>query len=191
MQRRSRSGRPTGRGDPRLVADRICRRRIVRGRHRSIQAHSGATQEQQQSELTAVEGEIRKTEDTTERYLLAFEKGTLTEDACSDRMRALGGKLADLRNRRIDIDQAFNATDAQTPSESELADLRSIIGGAIKGGDIKDPKRLVRALVHQVRVHNRMKIIPVFRMPEPQFDGVRVLSRKVGVTGLEPVTSAV
>jgi site-specific DNA recombinase len=156
----------------------------------AFKRNSGATQEQQKSELTAVGGEIRKTEEAIERYLLAFENGTLTEDTCSERMRALGGKLADLRNRRIDIEDSVKATDAQAPSVNELADLRSMIGDAIKEGDTKDQKRLVQALVHEVRVHDRTKIIPVFRMPEPQADGVRVLSRKVGAEGLEPPTSA-
>ncbi len=65
-------------------------------------ARSRATtiHEQHQNELAKVEAELRKTEGAVERYLLAFESGTLPEAQCGERVRRLGATAAELRFRR-------------------------------------------------------------------------------------------
>jgi delta-aminolevulinic acid dehydratase/porphobilinogen synthase len=53
-------------------------------------------------------------------------------------------------------------------------------------------KALVQALVHEIRVEGRDAIIPTFRVPTTgQDQKVRTLPGLVGVTGFEPVASAV
>src|SRR6266536_4222738 len=56
-----------------------------------------ALRDQHQAELSAVTTEIARAEAAIERYLDAFEAGSLPEDQCGQRVQRLGGKIAELR----------------------------------------------------------------------------------------------
>ena len=45
-------------------------------------------------------------------------------------------------------------------------------------------KELLRLLIKEIRVHNRRRIVPTYRVPA----AVGGIPRNVGATGLEPVT---
>jgi hypothetical protein len=63
---------------------------------------------------------------------------------------------------------------------------------AVAEGSAAPIKVLLRALIHQIRVHNREAIHPIFRVPVgvdlAGDDAVRAPSRSVGAEGLEPPT---
>src|SRR6266571_4111318 len=75
-------------------------------------------------ELSVVNGELAKTEAAIERYLLAFEAGSLPEAVCGERVRNLGTKAGELRARRIELE--YEVLDAETPTitRRELAKVR-------------------------------------------------------------------
>lgn len=56
--------------------------------------------QQRRDELTATDAELAKTEAAVDRYMHAFENGTLTEDMFAERVRELGRKAQALRGRR-------------------------------------------------------------------------------------------
>jgi hypothetical protein len=60
-------------------------------------------QAQYQEQLAMVDGEIRRNEQAVERYLLAFEAGTLQAEVCGDRVRVLAQATAGLRSRREEL----------------------------------------------------------------------------------------
>jgi hypothetical protein len=74
-----------------------------------------------------VDAELRKTEEAVERYLLAFEAGTLPEAQCGERVRSLGAKAADLRARREELRALLDESQLSAPTEQELADARAEI----------------------------------------------------------------
>src|SRR6266496_5164951 len=62
-----------------------------------------ALRHQHQAELSAVTTEIARAEAAIERYLDAFEAGSLPEDQCGQRVQRLGGKIAELRVRHDEL----------------------------------------------------------------------------------------
>jgi len=70
-----------------------------------------------------------------ERHLLAFEAGSLPEAQCGERIRTLGAKIAELRDRRTELADALDSTDRQPPSAQQIANTRLQVLAAIKGTD--------------------------------------------------------
>lgn len=107
---------------------------------------------QREAELQAVDTEPRKTEDTIERYLLAFETGTLTDVQCGERLESLSSRAAELRSRK---DAVLDMQDGRTicqPSDNALTALRQRIADEVRCGDTMRKKAPVQALVHELRV---------------------------------------
>lgn len=67
---------------------------------RRAKTRGGAGRERVAAELATVVGELARIEAAIERYLSAFERGTLAETTCGERVRALGARAAELRGRR-------------------------------------------------------------------------------------------
>jgi site-specific DNA recombinase len=157
-------------------------------------AAKGATEQRQEreSELAAVASEIAKCESSIERYFLAFENGTMPEARCAARVNALGDRAAQLRARHADLLEQLNGPQPEAPSEDVLAAIRQHVAHVMEHGPDSQRKAVMQALVGEVRVHSRDHIVPTFYVPEDS-DPAKVLMPDgiVGVTGLEPVTSAV
>ena len=77
------------------------------------------------------------------------------------------------------------ATQADTaPATTNLDALADEVDQIIAHEHPEQAKELLRLLIKEVRVHNRRRIIPTYRIPA----AVRAIPSKVGGTGLEPVT---
>ena len=141
------------------------------------------------TELEAVEAELRKGDDAIERYLLAFEAGTLPEATCSKRLDAIAERAVELRARRVDLSAALE-DEPRAPSEAQVAKVRKLILKAMTDGNMAERKVLMNALVHEVTVTSRADVVPVFRFPTPLLaDGkVRPLARSALPAGFEPAT---
>lgn len=70
---------------------------------------------------------------TIERYLLAFEAGTLPEDQCGARISNLGVKTAELHDRRAQLFGALDAPVPQPPTAEELDELRVDLSQGLEG----------------------------------------------------------
>ncbi|MGH3665374.1 MAG: recombinase family protein [Egibacteraceae bacterium] len=126
------------------------------------------------------------------RYLLAFETGDLPQAQCGERIRTLGVKIADLRDRRAELADALQDQQVRAPTPELLAKVRARVKRTIDGGPNPGRKPVIEELVHQVRVAARDDIEPWFRVPSdsPETE-VRMHIGSVGPTGFEPVTSRV
>jgi site-specific DNA recombinase len=133
-------------------------------------------------QLVAVETDIRKTEESLERYFLAFEARAMTEAACAGRVEALTKKLSDLRCDRTGLQ---NAIDLEEPVESreQIEEVLAEIRLMITDGTREDHKTLTQNLVGYTAVEGRHSIKPWFIAPTQK---VRVLSRVVRLAGIEP-----
>ncbi len=156
---------------------------VAGARNRAMAIH-----DQQEAELAKIEAELRKTEEAVERYLLAFEAGTLPEAQCGERVRTLTAKAADLRVRREELVVLLDESRLQAPTEQELADARAEIRKVRANGDAPARKAVLQNLVHEVRADSRQVITPTFRVPTPTpvEAKVRKLSGSVRARGLEP-----
>jgi DNA-binding transcriptional MerR regulator len=80
-----------------------------------------------------------------ERYLGAFEAGTLPEAQCGKRVQALGAKVADLQAREVELQQALAASATQElPAPADLAELASQLRQVIEHAPSR-PRRASRS----------------------------------------------
>ena len=143
-----------------------------------------------QGELAAIDAELAKVEAGIDRYLRAFETGTMPETVCGERVKALGTQSTALRARREQLADEMEDADLTAPTPEELSVLRERVAEAVSKGSSGPVKTLLQALIHEIRVDSRDAIHPTFRVPvggghHPE-DAVRAPSRLVGAEGLEP-----
>jgi site-specific DNA recombinase len=153
----------------RVSADAAARRQADRAQH--------------ERELNIVDADIAKTDQAIERYLLAFEAGTLPDTQCGPRIRDLGAKLVDLQDRRTQLQELLDSPQPAAPTAEQLAQARQHIRDAIDNGDEKHRKHLLQAVIAKIRVESREHITPVYRVPHAQqVDTVRAPETLVGPT---------
>ena len=118
-----------------------------------------------EQELDVVDAGIEKAEDAIERYLSVFEAGTLSEAQCGKRIEGLAAKVRDLRSRREELVAAVEHASANAPDPGEIAPMRHHIAHALAYGAVPARKALLQALVHEIRVESRDRVVPWFRVP--------------------------
>jgi len=156
-------------------------------------ARLGAQREQHQAELATIDAELRRTEAAIKRYMLAFEDGTLDPRTFAPRIKQLAATSDELEARRADLHDTLQRVEAETPDQRTITRLRQRIRDAIQQDTVAAKKNLLHLLIHQIEVHSRDQVIPTFRVPfnADQDQQVRTQPGMVGVTGFEPVASAV
>ena len=142
----------------------------------------------------ATDAKIAKVERSIERYLRAFESGTMPEAVCGERLNALGGEATLLRARREELAEVLEADAPQSPSPDQLARLRKAAEQTLAKGSLTKRRALLALLVQEIRVHGRDRIDPVFRVPTngAELDPAKVRTDigSVGAAGLEPAAFA-
>jgi site-specific DNA recombinase len=147
---------------------------------RAARRRAKAQQANHTQELAFIDAEATKAEEATERYLGAFEAGTLSESQCGARLQKLGTKVADLRARREELLAAIEQASATAPSADELSALRDQIAHALANGSVPARKALLQSLVHEIRVDSRNRVVPWFRVPGGADPKVRALGGWAG-----------
>lgn len=82
------------------------------------------------AELASVEADLKKGEDAIERYLLASEAGTLSDDMCRKRLDTIASRASDLRARRSQLLLAID-DEPEAPTPAHLTALRVRIEKAL------------------------------------------------------------
>ena len=139
-------------------------------------------------ELAVIDAGITKAEDAIERYLSAFEAGTLSEVQCGERLEQLAAKVSDLRARREELVAAMEHAASRAPDAGEIAAMRRHIAQALNDGAVPAHKALLQALVHEIRVEGRdprRTVVPRARGRGPE--GSRPLARSAPSAGAGPV----
>jgi site-specific DNA recombinase len=170
-----------------LIGDAIA---AARASHAA--AHRGGS-----AELAATEHELARTGAATDRYLAAFENGTLHPEDLADRLAALNARTRQLTARRDELASQLDAEPVLPPSAT-LIEVANQIDQIIASGTHSQRKALIEALVAQVKITGPGRIVPVFRIPQPtdtehsetssKVSGVRAMTNLVGRLGLEPTT---
>jgi site-specific DNA recombinase len=180
------------------LLDTFARTDLAQQATRAIRSQAAGARDRAEGELAAIRTEIDQAEAAIERYLGAFEAGTLPEAQCGKRVQALGAKLADLQARELELQQALAASATQEPpTPADLDELASQLRQVIEHAPVTAKKALAQQLVHEIRVASRDDIRPIFRIPtrhEPspgEGEKVRKLVGSVPLAGLEPATCCV
>lgn len=148
--------------------------------------HTERERPQLEDQLASTRAEIRRLETKLERYFEAFEDGQLSAVLCQERVRAHRDRVEALREQEAELTRRL-ATQAHRPAGgAALAGLAEQLDQILATESPEQAKELLRLLVKEVRVHNRRRIVPTYRIPA----AVRAIPRKVGGTGLEPASPA-
>ena len=145
---------------------------------------------------------MTKTGAAIDRYLAAFERGTMEEELVADRLVELRTTTKQLRSRRDELTLALD-DEPTAPEEDILVQIANWITEIITTGSHNKRKALVEALVARVIVTGPDRLRPVFRIPHTiNHNGaasavpaetapkgtVRTMTNLVGRLGLEPRT---
>jgi len=119
------------------------------------------------AELAAIDTELTTTNAAIDRYLTAFERGTLTEDLVADRLAELRAQTTQLRIRRDALTLALDA-EPNAPEPATLTEIADHITKIITSGTHNQTKALVEALIAKVTITGPDRLIPVFHIPQPR-----------------------
>lgn len=116
-------------------------------------------------QLSAVEQQIRKVEESLDRYFRAFEAGTMNESACAQRIEKLTGEITALKGRQAELAEQVREEPPDVLSAEDLGELVDEVQEALHLGPLPQGKALMQSLVVEVRVKDAACITPVFRVP--------------------------
>ena len=177
---------PPGRSSVRTTPHTYERTDLFEKAAKAARRRAKAQRANHAQELAFVDAESAKAEDAIERYLGAFEAGTLSESQCGTRLQKLGAKVADLRARREELLAAMEQASATAPDADELAALRDQVANALADGSVPARKALLQSLVHEIRVDGRDHVVPWFRVPGGAEPKVRAVGGWAPPAGFEP-----
>ncbi len=144
--------------------------------------HTAKERPRVEEQLASTRTEIARVERKLDRYFEAFETGDLSAALCQERVRGHRERLETLREQEADLARRL-ATQAHTPPDTAaLAGFADQLDEILANESPEQAKELLRLLVKEIRVHNRRRIVPTYRVPA----AVRAMPRKVGGTGLCP-----
>ena len=151
------------------------------------------------AELDTITAELARTQQATDHYLLAFERGTLDEDL-AERLAALKTTRQQLTARRDELTAALD--DVPTAPDPALLDqVADHLAEIISTGTPNQRKTLVGALVDRVIITGPDRLVPVFRIPQTAHvngaataqpaetapkSAVRTMTKLVESRGIEP-----
>jgi site-specific DNA recombinase len=165
----------------------------------AARASCAAAHDGRRAEIAATDRELARTGAAIDRYLAAFENGTLDPEDLTDRLAQLKARTRQLAARRDELASQVDAEPA-IPSPATLREVAGHIDQIIAAGSHSERKALIEALVAQVKITGPGRIVPVFRIPQPEpgpaldrtadrsrtEPGVRAMTNLVGPVGFEP-----
>ncbi|WP_249714742.1 recombinase family protein [Rhizomonospora bruguierae] len=155
---------------------------------------------QHHAELDTIAGQITTAEATIDRYLTAFENGTLDERTCGHRIDNLTAKLDQLKTRQDELRQLICDL-PQLPNPKAIERLRQQLAHILRHGAPGQRKAIIETHVAEIKIQGSA-LIPVYKIPTEHFDQdgegpaetsadpstFRTMVRVVGRAGLEPAT---
>jgi site-specific DNA recombinase len=150
------------------------------------QAYERLTQrdDEQQSELAAMQHKLAETRAAMDRYFRAFEAGTMPEDTCAPRIASLSEQAKALERRASELPTLEDDEQPERANAADLDALRITLRAVLKDSTPTRAKTVLQAMIDEIRVDARDQIEPTFRVPT-----VRIDYGYMEPTGIEPVTS--
>jgi site-specific DNA recombinase len=170
----------------------------------AAQARYAAGQDGRRAQLAAAERDLARTSAVIDRYLSAFENGTLDPEDLATRLALLKARSAQLRACRDELAGQV-ATAPTAPPAATLRQVAVYIADIVASGSHSQRKTLIEVLIARIKITAPDRIVPVFRIPPPPaanqaqvpadpaitrsattVDPVRAMTNLVGPVGLEP-----
>jgi site-specific DNA recombinase len=162
-------------------------------------AHARDEQPRLEAELAGTESQLRETSAAIDRYLRAFEAGSMSDTLCAPRLVELSERRTELTARRNELAGQIRASTPQLPSAAQLRVTSEQLRRAMNNGSPDVVKQVIDELVDRVDISHDKQALPYFRVPNENRPGpllaracgtpVRTGPHHVEVSGLEPPTS--
>jgi site-specific DNA recombinase len=120
------------------------------------------------AELQALGTQITTTQAAIDRYLTAFENGSLEERTCGQRIRDLATRLDQLTLRRDELTHLAQASPAP-PSPEAIAALRQHLAEVITHGTLGQRKALIETHIAEITLDGDT-LTPIFLIPTEPID---------------------
>ena len=146
------------------LGDLLSREDQIRAEIQQAFAELDAEKPKREAELERLDAELRKTNDTLDRYFQAFEHGSMPEKACAPRIAKLTQRLSELDARRAEL-AAADEDELEPLNDDDLHALQAHVAQVVAEGDPRARKALLQALVQEIRVVSRAEIYPFFNLP--------------------------
>ena len=121
-----------------------------------------AAERQHHDEIVATKAELKKAEDAIERYVHAFEAGTVSDEMFGPRVRELGDRARTLRARRDELAEAAESAAADPPTQADLDALHAELEELIHHGSDTRRKAVAQAFVQRLVVVEPGVVRPTF-----------------------------
>ncbi len=157
------------------------------------------TTHQHRDEIDATTAELKKTEAAIERYIRAFEAGTISDDMFGPRVRDLGERARTLKTRRDELEEAADLAAMDPPAQTDIDTLRTELAHIVANGTDAHRKAAAQAFVHRLVVVEPGVIQPTYLVrggipTDPAENpsqtaptsASRAVTKMVGAEGLEP-----
>ncbi len=180
-----------------LYADPDVIARAAGAQHLALAAES----RQRQAELRTITSDLGKTEAAVERYMAAFEAGTLPDDVFGQRVRDLDAKAKTLTAHKAELTHTESLGASALPTQADITAVAEHLRQVAHDAPDDIRKAVAQAFVQGLRVEQPRQVKPTFRIlptlpsPPPGPDnnaehgrGVRAMTDPVGRAGLEPAT---
>ena len=143
-------------------------------------------------ERDGVDAELVKINDAIDRYLVAFENGTLEETTVAQRLKTHADKARQLRARRVELDDLISAA-PPAPTAADLDALRERLTHLLRHGNPAQLKSALHGLIHQIRITGPHRAVPYFYIPttDPKSALITPPSRPGGVDTGKPVIGGI
>ncbi len=168
----------------RQLADLYRNSRLIERALADAAAHTAKERPRVEEQLASTRAEIARTERRLERYFEAFETRELSAALCQERVRGHRERLEALRGQEADLARTLATQAHMSPDAAALAGLADQIDEILATESPEQAKDLLRLLIKEIRVHNRRRIVPTYRVPA----AVRAIPSKMELAGLEPAT---
>jgi len=152
-----------------------------------------------EAELAGTESQLRETSAAIDRYLRAFEVGSMSDTLCAPRIVELSERRTELTARRDELSVQVRASAPQLPSATQMRVTSEQLRRAMNNGSPDVVKQVIDELVDRIDISSDKQAQPYFRVPDIQRPGpslaracgtpVRTDPHHVEVKGLEPSAS--
>jgi len=151
-----------------------------------------------EAELASTDTQLRETRTAIDRYLHAFEAGTMSDTLCAPRIAELSQRRDELTARRNQLAVQVKATPPQLPTAAQLHTVSAHIRRAVSEGSPDVIKQLFDELIDRIEISPDKHAQPYFWVPDVQRPGpslaracgtpVRMGPHQVEVAGIEPAS---
>ena len=169
-----------------------------------VDAYQDAEQEQPrlQAELASTDAQLRDATTAIDRYLRAFEAGTMPDSVCAPRLAELAVRRDELNANRTQLAAQLGAATPPAPNRNELQAIGSCIRAAVNEGSPDAVKQALATLIDRVEISPDRHAQPYFRVPTPDMERlgpamarasrtpVRMEPHQVELWGIEPQASS-